>query len=183
VTIESSAPVFLRITGSYTGRVILGILSDTHDRANAMTAGLKLLKRQGATFFIHCGDIGDERMIDLLAGEPSVFVWGNCDWDRAGLRRYADSIGVDCRGTMADLSLGGKRIAVLHGDEARLKQAVLSSQDYDYILQGHTHVAADERIGRSRLINPGALHRAAVKSVATLDLASDLLTFHPIVTR
>jgi putative phosphoesterase len=160
--------------------VIIGILSDTHDRLDAMAAGLALLKQKGATFFIHCGDIGAEPMIDLLVGEPAVFVWGNCDWDRRGLERYAYEVGVDCRGVMADLVLDDKRIAVVHGDDARAKHALLESQRFDYLLQGHTHLVSDERIGKTRVINPGALHRAKVKTVATLDLSTDELVIHPV---
>ena len=56
----------------------------------------------------------------------------------------------------------------------------MSDEAADYILHGHTHCKRDERIGRCRVINPGALHRANPKSVATLDTASDTLTFHDI---
>src|SRR4051812_11953750 len=161
----------------YTLPVIIGILSDTHDRADAMAAGMRALKAAGAEFFIHCGDVGSERVLDLLAGEPAAFVWGNTDWDRAGLKQYADALRIACHGAMADLAFDGKRLAVLHGDDARLKRMLLDSQRYDYLLQGHTHVAADERIGRTRLINPGALFRTTRKTVATLDLAADRVNF------
>lgn len=174
-------PVYGPSALHYTRIVIIGILSDTHDRLDAMAAGLALLKERGATYFIHCGDIGAEPMIDLLAGMPAVFVWGNCDWDRRALERYAHEVGADCRGTMADVVLFDKRIAVVHGDDNRAKQALLASEQYDYLLQGHTHLVADERIGRTRVINPGALHRARVKTVATLDLQSDLLEVHPVM--
>src|SRR3954467_14664827 len=153
----------------YTPAVIIGILSDTHDRADAMAAGMRALKAAGAEFFIHCGDVGSERVLDLLAGGPAACVWGNPDWDRAGLRRYAEALGIACHGAMADLALGGKRLAIIHGDETRLKRTLLDSRQYDYLLQGHTHVPADERVGRTRLINPGALFRTSRKTVATLD--------------
>jgi putative phosphoesterase len=142
-----------------------------------MAAALRALRDAGSEFFIHCGDIGDQSCIDLLAGLPSAFVFGNCDFDRARLARYAGSIDVPCYGNFGDLTLGGKRVAVIHGDDARLKQRLLASQDYDYLCQGHTHVRADTRVGRTRVINPGALHRATVKTVATLDTATDRLTF------
>ena len=157
--------------------MIIGILSDTHDRAEWMAAGLRALRDAGAEFFIHCGDIGEQGCIDLLAGLPSAFVFGNCDFDRAGLARYAASIDVACYGNFGDLPLDGKRVALIHGDDLRLRQRLLASQDYDYLFQGHTHVKADTRVGRTRVINPGALHRAAVKTVATLDTAADRLTF------
>ena len=162
--------------------VIIGILSDTHDRAGWMAAGLEILRKHEAQFFIHCGDIGGQQCIDLLAGLPSAFVFGNTDFDRAGLARYAASIDVACYGNFANLELDGRRIAVLHGDDYRLKQRLLAAQEHDYLLQGHTHIRADERIGRTRLINPGALHRAAVKTVATLDTRADKLSVFEIRT-
>jgi putative phosphoesterase len=157
--------------------VIIGILSDTHDRAEWMAAALHALRDAGSEFFIHCGDIGDPSCIDLLAGLSSAFVFGNCDFDRAALARYAAAIDVPCYGNFGDLTLDGKRVAVIHGDDPRLKQRLLASQDYDYLFQGHTHVKSDAKVGRTRVVNPGALHRAAVKSVATLDTATDHLTF------
>lgn len=160
--------------------MLVGILSDTHDRVDAMAAATDLLRRGGAEFFVHCGDVGSERVLDQLAGVPSAFVFGNTDWDRATLQRYAQSIGVACHASLAELELGGKKFAVTHGDDFKLKQRILSEQRHDYLLQGHTHVRADQRVGRVRVINPGALHRAKEKTVALLDTATDELRFLPI---
>jgi uncharacterized protein len=155
----------------------IGILSDTHGRLPAMRAAIELLRRHGAEFYIHCGDVGAEPILDQLAGLPCAFVWGNNDYDRMHLQRYAEQIGVACYGNFADLELGGKRIAVLHGDDLRLRQRVLAEQRHDYLLQGHTHLRKDERIGAVRCINPGALHRASEKTVAILDTDADALSF------
>ena len=157
--------------------MIVGILSDTHDRVEAMAAGVELLRRGGAEFYVHCGDVGSERVVDHLAGLPSAFVFGNTDWDRAALARYAETIGVACHGSFADLELAGKRIAVTHGDDFKLKQRLIADQKHDYLLQGHTHVRADEKVGKVRVINPGALHRAKEKTVATLDTDTGKLVF------
>ena len=153
--------------------MLIGILSDTHDRVDAMAAAMELLRARGAEFYVHCGDVGSERVIDHLAGVPAAFVFGNTDWDRTSLSRYAEKLGVACHGAFADLELGGKRVAVIHGDDFRLRQRLLAEQRHDYLFQGHTHVRADERVGRTRLINPGALHRAREKTVALLDTAAD----------
>ena len=160
--------------------MIIGILSDTHDRDAAMAAGIETLRRNGAQFFIHCGDIGTERCIDLLAGLPCAFVFGNTDWDRARLAKYAASIDVPCYGSFANLEFDGKKIAVIHGDDFRLKQRLIDEQQHDYVLQGHTHIKDQRRVGKTRLINPGALHRAATKTVATLNVAEDALWFHSV---
>ncbi|MEO6436842.1 MAG: YfcE family phosphodiesterase [Tepidisphaeraceae bacterium] len=158
--------------------MIIGILSDTHDRAAAMAAGIQTLRDAGATFFAHCGDIGSQACIDLLAGLPAAFVFGNTDWNRAPLARYAASIDVACYGAFGSLELYGKHIALLHGDDFRLRQRLIDEQQHDYLFQGHTHIKDDRRIGRMRLINPGALHRAKEKTVATLDTAAEALRFH-----
>jgi putative phosphoesterase len=158
--------------------MVIGILSDTHDRPSATAAGLAALREAGATLFIHCGDIGGEEILELLAdNHPAVCVWGNTDVDRVELSRYAAKLGIDCRGEFADLEFDGKKIAVTHGDDVRLMQRATGGQQYDYLLHGHTHVARDWRLGRLRIINPGALYRAAKKTVAILDTRTDAVKY------
>jgi len=157
--------------------MLLGILSDTHNRLDAMIAAMRILQASGAEFFIHCGDIGDEAIIDQLAGHPAAFVWGNNDFDRARLAKYANSLGIRCLDSFGDLELDNKRFAITHGDDGRLLKRLLLQQQHDYLLLGHTHVKRDERVGKLRLINPGALYRASIKTVAMLDTRSDELRF------
>lgn len=153
--------------------MLLGILSDTHDRAGAMGEGMRLLRAAGAAFYVHCGDVGSAAVLDHLAGEPSAFVFGNNDWDHEALRSYADAIGVRCLGAYDTLELAGRRVAVTHGDDGAIVSRVLKEQRHDYLLVGHSHVPGEQRVGAVRVINPGALHRARVKTVALLDLATD----------
>ena len=160
--------------------MLIGILSDTHDRPRAMRAAVELLRNSGAEFLIHCGDVGAPPMLDHLAGIPAAFVFGNNDWDRMELQRYARQLGIDCYGNFGQLELGGKRFALLHGDDETTKRRILAEQSVDYLLQGHTHVRDDRRLGRIRCINPGALHRAKEKTVALLDTETDHVTFLPV---
>lgn len=146
-----------------------------------MAAAVALLREQGAEFFIHCGDVGGQPVLDHLAGLPAAFIWGNNDWDRPPLERYAKSLGIGCHASQADLRLDGKRFAVIHGDDLRLKQGLLDSQEYDYLLQGHTHVKFLGRVGKTLVINPGALHRAREKTVALLDTHTDEVQFLTVV--
>ena len=157
--------------------MIVGILSDTHDRSAATAAAVAVLQARGAQFFIHCGDVGSPSILDHLAGLAAGFVWGNNDWDRLELQRYAQRLGIACYGNLGEVTLAGKRFAILHGDDERAKQRVLADQRHDYLLQGHTHVPQDRTVGRVRCINPGALHRAKEKTVAVLDTDADELTF------
>jgi len=134
----------------------------------------------GVGHVIHCGDVGGEAVFDELVGREVTFVWGNTDVPTRGLLAYIESVGLMAPSEIPTrLELDGKRFAVFHGHE-RGFPAALDSLEVDYILHGHTHLRRDERIGPRRIINPGALHRAAVRTVATLDTATDELRFHEI---
>ncbi len=136
--------------------MLIGILSDTHDDADATGLAIATLRHAGAVYFIHCGDVGGERVLDQLAGLDAVFIWGNNDVDRVSLQKYAQSLNIICHGDFADLGIEGKRLAVIHGDDLQLKRRLLADGTYDYLLQGHTHLRQDKRVGKTRVINPGA---------------------------
>lgn len=155
----------------------VGLLSDTHDQFEAAATAMRVLRDAGAQAFLHAGDVGSERIIDLLAGETSGFVWGNNDSDRSRLARYSENVGVKCFDVLGEITLQGKLLAITHGDDHRLIDRVLKEQRHHYLITGHTHIKSDRRIGRVRRINPGALHRAREKTVAILDLDRDELKF------
>jgi putative phosphoesterase len=157
--------------------VLIGILSDSHGRFEITRSAVELLRSRGAEYLIHCGDVGDENILDLLAGDqpPAAFVWGNNDTDRARLANYAKSIGVLCLDLFGRLDLGGKRVVVTHGDHLQLVKDVIAEQSADYLLVGHTHVVVDRRMNGVRMINPGALYRSAAKTVALLQTDTDQL--------
>jgi len=157
--------------------MIVGILSDTHGKADMATAAVQLLIVRGCEYLIHCGDVGGERVLDALAGHPAMFVFGNNDWDRDELARYAKTLGIACGDNHGKMTLGGKLAIVTHGDDGRFVNQVLMDQRVDYLFLGHSHVPMDRRQGKVRVINPGALYRAAEKTVAVLDTETDRLEF------
>ncbi len=156
--------------------VLVGILSDSHGDAEATARAVSLLESQGATAFFHCGDICGERVLDVLAGRKAYFVWGNCDDPSPQLHAYVQALELPWPAPSKRISLGGKRIAMYHGHEREFPDA-LKDPKLDYVFFGHSHRREDSRDGGPRAINPGALFRAAVKTVALLDLKRDELTF------
>ncbi len=137
----------------------------------------------GVGHVIHCGDVGVTEVFDELVGRPCTFVWGNMDFPDSGLVAYLQTVGIHPPDEIpVRLTLDGKTFAVFHGHEHGFDHAV-DTLDVDYILHGHTHVPRDIRCGRTRIINPGALHRARRKTVATLDTETEELTFHEIGVR
>lgn len=156
--------------------MVLGILSDSHGDAGATARAIELLKQLGAERFVHCGDICGENVLAEFVGHDVTFVWGNCDSPLASMRRFVQSLGLAWPEGRAELDVDGRRIAVFHGHERGFSDAIESGQ-FHYVLHGHTHVYADSRVNGCRVINPGALYRAAVKTVALLDVGADKVTF------
>ena len=148
----------------------IGILSDTHGRVDAVEAALAEFGARGVELIIHCGDIDDADTVRAFAGWPMHFVYGNCDWDRVGLRRAIDEIGATLHDPFGHLELAGKQIAWLHGDKPGLMQDLERSEHYDYLFYGHTHVAEQHLSGTTLVVNPGALFRARQKTCLILDL-------------
>jgi uncharacterized protein len=153
----------------------IGVLSDTHGRQRAAAAALRILRERGISTVLHCGDIDDTDTVQLFEGFAAHFVFGNCDWDHAGLRRAAAAIGATLQEPFGHLELEGVKIAFLHGDDRRLLHDVEQSGAFDFLFYGHTHQAEEHRTGPTRVVNPGALHRARTKTFVILDLAAGTL--------
>jgi putative phosphoesterase len=157
--------------------VLLGILSDTHDRHARTALAIDMLRAAGAEALVHCGDFTSPEIIELLVGGPSWFVFGNNDegYERA-LSRAADEVGAVSLGFGGLIELAGRTIAVSHG-HVPSEDKRLTLLEPDYFLFGHSHAKCDERRGSTRFINPGAIHRAGEFSVALLNLKTDELQF------
>jgi putative phosphoesterase len=128
------------------------------------------LRQRGVRTVLHCGDIGEESTIALFRDFTAHFVFGNCDYDREALRAAIAEMGATLHEGWGQLELEGVKIAFLHGDDGRLKKDVENSGYFDFLFYGHTHVAAEHRTGPTRVINPGALHRALPKTFLVVDL-------------
>ena len=154
----------------------IGILSDTHDHLRRTARAVALLAAEGAEALVHCGDLTGPEVVRACGALPGYYVFGNNDFDEDALRRAIAEVGGVCLGRGGELALGGRRIAVAHGDSVPTVRRLAAAAP-DYLLFGHSHVASDDRDGPTRWINPGALHRAAAWTVALLDLDTDLLRF------
>lgn len=140
---------------------------------------------------LHLGDVGTVEVIDALAVAPpdgsggargqlaSHVVFGNTDWDCATLARYAQGLGIRVDHPVGRLPLEHGELVFLHGDEPDAMEDALR-EGVRYLCHGHTHRALDVRKGATRIVNPGALFRAKVYSVAVIDTQSDHVVFYPV---
>jgi putative phosphoesterase len=156
----------------------IGILSDMHGDADSLIAALKILGRAGVSVVICCGDVVDAGLVPLFAEMELHLVEGNVDHSPRALARAVERLGNDSTfGLEYTATWDSKHIAVLHGHLVDRLIEVVHSGLYDYVFHGHTHRRRDERIGATRVINPGALggKRDESRSFAMLDLATDQL--------
>ena len=155
----------------------IGILSDTHDQFDRTSRAVQTLMQHGAEHLIHCGDLVQPEIIVTCSPLPLSFVFGNNDVRHMSqLRSAAQVHGAVCLEWGGEIELAGKRVAVTHGHDLHEARRLLSSKP-DYLFTGHSHVAADWQDGATRRINPGALHRAKVFSVALLSLQTGELRY------
>jgi putative phosphoesterase len=154
---------------------LLGLLSDSHGRADRTAAAVALLRGRGAELLLHLGDVGSEAVLEELVGHPARVVFGNCDDDYL-LGRHAERLGIEVAHPMGRLELAGQRVAFTHSHLPWLVEQALRDR-VDWLFHGHTHAIRDEQLGATRIVNPGALQRAARFTVATVDLATRQVEF------
>jgi len=151
---------------------MLGVISNSHGRADAASAAVDLFAASGVQSIIHCGDVGGRHVLDVIARVGGLFVWGDRDHDRTGLMRYSYNLNLKCLGIMGEIETPEKRIVITHGDDKKLLHQLLKEQQYDYLLCGHALAAEDHIVGRTRVLNPGPLFGGPASSALLLDPAT-----------
>lgn len=155
---------------------MIGIISDTHENEDATKKAIAMFRERKIEFGVHCGDIISPPMLEHFEGLKMKFVLGNNDGEEEGLKDRAKQLGFDI-GKELEFEYVGKRFYVYHGTKRNILDAAIQSNKYDYVLTGHTHIKRDEKIGKTRIINPGALFRTHPYTIAFLDLEKDRLEF------
>lgn len=150
----------------------IGVVSDTHDRVEAVAEAVRLLVDQRVELVLHCGDIESPATVAAFAAVPTHFVFGNWDKDRAKLTAAIKAIGGTAHESFGALELAGKRVAWVHSHDRHHLYQLEHSDYFDYLFYGHTHVREQHRTGRTLVSNPGALFRANPKTCIVLDVVS-----------
>jgi putative phosphoesterase len=163
------------------GVVKIGILSDTHDNLSAVRKACDLFAAEGISLLLHCGDVCGPAVVQALEGFTVYFAQGNRERIPA-LREAVDALQGGRLALLHTLTLDGRSIALIHGDDGHALRALITSGTYTYVFHGHTHRHRDERRGPTRIINPGALGgiRWEPPSVCILDLDTDEVNFYII---
>ena len=136
----------------------IAILSDSHDNIWKLAKAIPTLAEADAV--IHCGDLISPfmiiRLIQGMGGKPVHIVWGNNDGDRGLIAEVASKAeNIKLHGDFADLELGGLKIGVNH--YPKVARSLAESGSYDVVCYGHDHIAHEEKVGKTLLLNPGEL--------------------------
>ena len=150
----------------------IGLLSDTHNDRSATEWALAHLRSEGITVLLHAGDVTTAGTLRLFEGFDIWIARGNMDHD-PGLGATAQAMfGCGHLRALHRLAFGGASIALAHNGDAIEVRGLIHSGAEDYVILGHSHRRHDQRLGKTRVINPGALGnpRWSRPSFAILDV-------------
>lgn len=153
--------------------MIIGAISDTHDRLDAVNKAISLFNSQDVTDVLHAGDLVSPFVVPLFSKLKAKlhYVWGNNEGDRDYIKVRLADIGVKPLGDFAALELGGKKIALLHGTHEEIIDSLVKSGAYDLVVRGHNH-RAEIIEGKTLVVNPGETcgYLSGRQTVALIDL-------------
>ncbi len=159
----------------------IGIISDTHNNLIGADDAVSILKSEKIDTVFHCGDVTSCEVIDLFKDFCVHLVWGNCDRDTIAIQFSIELCipGSSVGQTYFD-HIDSKSIAMVHGNDEGLLYKLIESGSYDYVFHGHTHSQRDEMIGKTHVINPGAIGGQFRKSFCILDTKTGETTFYNV---
>ncbi len=155
--------------------MVIGIMSDTHDRIDAIEAAINFFNQHNVTDILHAGDLVSPLVVPKFSNLKARlhYVWGNNEGDREFIKTRFDELGIKPLGDFAALEIGGRRIALLHGTNEHIVDSLLKSGLYDVVVRGHNH-KAEVVVGPTLLVNPGEVcgYLTGQQTIALLDLDS-----------
>lgn len=137
--------------------MIIGIISDTHDNIYLIDEVVEQLNKREVDLVLHAGDYVSPFTVSHFKPLKAklIGVFGNNCAERDLLKRLFKEIGAEVRGSFAEISAEGLKIALYHGHEEDLLNSLINSEGYDVVICGHTHKAETYKKGGTTVINPG----------------------------
>lgn len=154
----------------------IGAISDTHDNLPQIEKVVKFLNDQKVDLALHAGDYVAGFVVPKLAKLNCrlVGVFGNNDGDHELLKkRFSETSNCTIHERFTQIQAEGFRIALLHGHETELLDAVIASGYFDAVVHGHSHFLSIQKKGKTLVINPGEVcgYLTGKCTVALLDTA------------
>jgi putative phosphoesterase len=138
--------------------MLVGLISDTHDNLPMVDKAVRRLNEENVELVLHAGDYVAGFVVPMFRELKArlIGVFGNNDGDHKLLEeKFGENERLELRGNFAEVTVDGLRIALLHGGDVELLDALINRESFDFVVHGHTHVAEIRRKGRTLVINPG----------------------------
>jgi putative phosphoesterase len=156
--------------------MLIGAISDSHDNLPLIEKAIQTLNQQNVGLVFHAGDYVAGFVIPKFKQLNCnlIGVFGNNDGDHELLKkRFNETTNCTIHDRFAQATIDNYRIALLHGHETELLDAIIDSGYFDAVIHGHSHNKGIERKGKTLAINPGELcgYITGKPSIAILDTA------------
>jgi len=156
--------------------MLIGAVSDSHDNLPLIEKAVQTLNSQKVGLVLHAGDyvapFTSAKFKKLNC--PFIGVFGNNDGDHELLKkRFNATTNCTVHDRFTQITVEGFKIALLHGDETELLNAIIDCGYFDAVIHGHSHNHSIEQKGKTLAINPGELcgYLTGKPTIALLDTA------------
>ena len=156
--------------------MLIGAISDTHDNLHQIEKAVKYLNEQKVGLVLHGGDYVSGFVIPKFKALNCklIGVFGNNDGDHELLKkRFSETTNCAIHDQFANVMVDNYRIALLHGTQTELLNAIIDSGYFDVVIHGHSHNKSIEKKGKTLTINPGELcgYLTGKSTIALVDTA------------
>jgi hypothetical protein len=138
--------------------MLIGLISDTHDNLIAIEKAVARFNTETVALVLHAGDYVSPFVIPKFKALKCrlIGVFGNNDGDHEFLRKkFLETENCEIRGHFAEVDAEGFKIALLHGEEAELLNALVSRDCFDAVIYGHVHSVTNRSGSQTLIVNPG----------------------------
>src|SRR5271157_3227586 len=138
--------------------MLVGAISDTHDNLPLVEKAVKYLNEQKVGLVFHAGDYVAGFVIPKFKqlNCKLIGVFGNNDGDHELLKkRFSETNNCTIHERFTQVKVEGCKIALLHGHEGELLDAIIDSGYFDIVIHGHSHNRSIEKKGKTLAVNPG----------------------------
>lgn len=141
----------------------IGIISDTHDDIDSTKKAIEVFNKHDVNYVFHAGDYIFPGIVSLFKDlNPSVIFYGvrgNNDGELLGLlSKFKEIENAEFLNEFGRVIIESKDVGIYHGTNANLTETLIQSQVFDLLILGHTHVRRIDKVGKTLVLNPGALN-------------------------
>jgi uncharacterized protein len=154
--------------------MLIGAISDTHDNLPQIEKAVKYLNNHKVGLVLHAGDYVAGFVVPKFKALTCnlIGVFGNNDGDHELLKkRFSETTNCTIHERFAQVDVEGYKIALLHGTETELLNALINSEYFDAVVHGHSHLKSLQKKGKTLIVNPGEVcgYITGKSTIAILD--------------